>query len=644
VVTSAADSGSGTIRDALASAAPGDTISIPSEGDYQVTTAELAVTKDVTITGSGPGVRLVSDGNNRVFDVTASNVTISDLSIVDGEVVGDGAEGGGVFNGSGNLTLRNVVVRNNSLVSSDGSVSGAGVFNSTGDLQISGSTIESNAAEIIGSTGGFVSGGAVGNDSGHVTITGSIVIENSTGGGTGAAVSGGGISSTGGRLDVVDSTVESNEALGDAEPAGGGIITEGTTVNVTGSTVDGNSAVSTGNQVGGLGGGMVLHTGSGTISDSTITNNVASGGSGGGGGLFVADNTVEATNVTIASNSARGAGSGGANLFVASLGDGQTTFKPLNTIVADGTADGGGNCALSTGTSIVSQGHNLDSGNGCGFNAPGDLVNTEPRLGALRGNGGVTETLAPAPDSPVIDAGANSGCPAMDQRGVSRPQDGICDIGAFEQVFSSDVSASLSGAPRSVPVGVPFKVTLEVSDSGPDAAADDLAVSNLMPRGARLVSATAPQGSCSPSSCVLGGLAPGAHATVALTLLPTKPGVLSHAFGISSRRPDPSPASASMSVRVTPLALTGLSTSHHRFRFKLSAPARVTFTFARRAKGHLVKKFAVRAKAGTNAVRFKGRFPAGTYRVTATAHDAFGNKSKPRRLTLRLLDRSARLP
>jgi hypothetical protein len=46
-------------------------------------------------------------------------------------------------------------------------------------------------------------------------------------------------------------------------------------------------------------------------------------------------------------------------------------------------------------------------------------------------------------DSPVIDAGDNAACPAVDQRGVARPIDGdgdgvaVCDIGAveYEPVF-----------------------------------------------------------------------------------------------------------------------------------------------------------------------------------------------------------------
>ena len=55
-------------------------------------------------------------------------------------------------------------------------------------------------------------------------------------------------------------------------------------------------------------------------------------------------------------------------------------------------------------------------------------------LGPLAQNGGYTPTHALLVGSPAIDAGTNTGCPATDQRGISRPQPagGTCDIGAYE--------------------------------------------------------------------------------------------------------------------------------------------------------------------------------------------------------------------
>jgi len=102
------------------------------------------------------------------------------------------------------------------------------------------------------------------------------------------------------------------------------------------------------------------------------------------------------------------------------------TFK--NTIVADNFPENGYNYF---GT-VISSGHNLDSENSCGFDATGDLVNTDPMLGPLQDNGGPTFTCALPIDSPAVDAGDNSGAPDTDQRGVTRPQGTTVDIGAFE--------------------------------------------------------------------------------------------------------------------------------------------------------------------------------------------------------------------
>jgi hypothetical protein len=83
---------------------------------------------------------------------------------------------------------------------------------------------------------------------------------------------------------------------------------------------------------------------------------------------------------------------------------------------------------------ITSSGHNLSSDSSCSFTAAGDLQNTNPLLGPLAANGGPTPTHALLPGSPAFGAGTNIGCPATDQRGNTRPQGVLCDIGAFERV------------------------------------------------------------------------------------------------------------------------------------------------------------------------------------------------------------------
>jgi hypothetical protein len=60
----------------------------------------------------------------------------------------------------------------------------------------------------------------------------------------------------------------------------------------------------------------------------------------------------------------------------------------------------------------------------------GDIDNAWTAL-PLANNGGSTPTHALLEGSPAAD-GAGPGCPATDQRGISRPQGLRCDIGAFE--------------------------------------------------------------------------------------------------------------------------------------------------------------------------------------------------------------------
>ena len=238
-----------------------------------------------------------------------------------------------------------------------------------------------------------------------------------------AGVSGGGILNDG-TVTLTNSTVSGNRA----DTAGGGISnTFELTLNAV--TVSGNTANS---------GGGISNDFDMTLTNVTVSGNTAHTVGGG-----IAHNvTATLTAVTISDNTVEGDGPVGGDYYY--LGD--ATFKYV--IVAHSLA--GDNCT-GFGT-LTSGGHNLDTGNTCGFTGTGDRINqVDAHLAPLGPYGGPTYTQALLAGSPAIDAGGTD-CPppGNDQRGVLRPLDGngdgskVCDIGAYESdgTFTTTTSST----------------------------------------------------------------------------------------------------------------------------------------------------------------------------------------------------------
>jgi CSLREA domain-containing protein len=361
-----------------------------------------SVISDTRITGNAFGVRTsgfwireASSGPLRLVKTTVQGnhglgvggwypATLIDSVVADNE-------GNGLGSASGPFVLTNTTVTRNK---GDGIAGGGQLTNSTvsdnteqginGGGTLTNSTVSHNGGLGI-SGGGTLTNSTVSQNKGGITgpvnLTNSQIVDNHLDSG-----SGGGLNITG-TATIVASTIGNNSTPG----SGGGIyLADGATLALTNSTISGNSAAT---------GGGIYQAGAGTLS---------------------------LTNATIANNTASANGSG---LYKVS---GTTDFK--NTIVANNT--GSANCFHAT--PLTSLGNNIDSGASCSFNGPNDLSNTDPKLGPLTNNGGPTQTQALLSGSPAIDRGNPDGCPATDQRGVPRPQDGdgsppgTCDIGAFE--------------------------------------------------------------------------------------------------------------------------------------------------------------------------------------------------------------------
>ncbi len=206
---------------------------------------------------------------------------------------------------------------------------------------------------------------------------------------------------------------------------GSGIYNNGA-LTVTNSTVFSNTA--------GANGGGIYNAGTVTLINVTISGNT---GKTSGGGLFNNSGTANLNNVTIATNIAdsdrNGTGDGG-GIFRSG-----GTINLKNTLVGANVDNSAAAKHADCSGMLTSQGHNLlGNDTGCVFSAAdGDQVGTgsgpiDPRLGPLQNNGGPTPTHALLAGSRAIDAGDNVGCPATDQRGLSRPRGLACDIGAYE--------------------------------------------------------------------------------------------------------------------------------------------------------------------------------------------------------------------
>ncbi|MHB8806998.1 MAG: sortase [Anaerolineaceae bacterium] len=208
---------------------------------------------------------------------------------------------------------------------------------------------------------------------------------------------------TDGTLTIIDSSLSGNNASSE----GGGIFNNNNGVlSVINSTLSGNTA--------GNGGGIANYD------DLSITNCTFSGNTAiyEGGGIFN-DGTLDITNSTFSKNSAVNGG-GILNSY-------EGILNYSNTIIAYSTS--GGDCRVYPWASITGNINNLvENGSDCGT----PTLNGDPKLGELTENGGKTKTLALLSGSPAINAADPGLCPDEDQRGVSRPLGGICDIGAYE--------------------------------------------------------------------------------------------------------------------------------------------------------------------------------------------------------------------
>lgn len=412
--------GAGSLRSAILRAnatARADTIQFTPglSGTIALTSGELTVTHSVTIVGPTTRVLAVSGNHvSRVFTIAAgATVTISNLTITNGNAGAGRSAGGGILN-VGALTLRNVIMTDNTCgTGGGGAVKSAGIR-----LNIINSKLANNSSDLGGAIRNVLASTAFIR---NTTITANHAGNLDTGGG------GAGIYNQG-PMTIVTSTIAHNIGRGFVFIfSGGGILNTGA-LTILASTISGNLAQ-------GIGGG-IANTGPLSIVNSTIADNTALGGSGGGGAIVSAapGSSLAIFNCTITGNVDANGAAGG-------IICGARDVTIYNTVVAENFSTGTGSPDIA-GTITAGSGNFIGSGTpaltGITDGVNGNHVGTvaaplDPKLGALENNGGPTLTRLPRPDSPLINAGMNAFVMgATDHRGARRIKFGIVDIGAVE--------------------------------------------------------------------------------------------------------------------------------------------------------------------------------------------------------------------
>jgi len=197
-VTTLADSGSGSLRAAIAwaDANPGnDLINFAVTGTIALQSALPALTTNVTIEGPGANLLTIQGSSGTassggVFVVSAgASDSICGLTISGGKA----SYGGGVYN-SGTLTISNDMLANNA-----GTYYGGGVCN-VGNLTVIGSTF-------VGNHAGYYGGGIYAGSGDTTTISNSTFTTNSAG------YYGGAVANLYGMLTVTNATIAGNTAV-----------------------------------------------------------------------------------------------------------------------------------------------------------------------------------------------------------------------------------------------------------------------------------------------------------------------------------------------------------------------------------------------------------------------------------------------
>ncbi len=421
----------------------------PSDNSFHVVSADrvnqLAVLDGFTITGGNADEYIVTDDPNSsgggMYNLDSSP-TLVNLNFVENTA----KWGAGNYNNQSSPELTNVTFSGNVLIVGG---EGAGMYNlNQSSPKLTEVTFSSNV-------GSYEGGGAMVNQTQSSPTLRNVSFTNNLGGG---------MMNDGGSNPTLTNVIFS----GNSSMIGGGMFNRESSPTLSEVIFNGNS--------GSRGGGMYNQLSDPILSDVTFSGNTVTAYPeipsfiGDGGGMYNQRSDPALTNVTFSENTASVYGGGMYNTDIS---------KPLLTNVtfwgnAAGTSGGGiANIPLSPSSpvnptliNVILWGNNAPTGAGlyntdggtpqisysdiqdcggssswntnCGLDG-GYNIDADPLLGLLADNGGFTMTHALLEGSPAVDAGDPAACLDTDQRGVTRPQGVLCDMGAYEYEFPDEL-------------------------------------------------------------------------------------------------------------------------------------------------------------------------------------------------------------
>lgn len=453
-VTSSADSGPGSLREAITAMNVGLGGTHTIRFDLGPAPAPIVLAsslpplakKAVTIIGTDefdpdPVVVIDGDGQHPIFTASVGDgnafLALSHLTLRNGRREGNGgclvvitADGP-----PGLLSMQDVVMRNCRAQSAQGDLQGGAVFTYNRNLHISFSRFEDN---IVDGAGGALSANGASPGANTVDIFDTHFIGNRTQGGLGGQ--------NGGALNGlrVDAYVYRTRFIGnETSYSGVGVNDFGAAVHLSQGTLQLEESVIHRNR---SGAGLVVADGTGRSTWMTVRNtSIVDNDVGRGAALTFSHDRIEVRNNTVldlrTDDYFRPTG-----VFQFYTGDDPDAVMVLSNNLFGPTGQPSHRiCGTSSGSTVELHA-NLAVGAipGCGLD--GSTTLADLAIDALRDNGGAVETVSLRADSAALMAGTpgavgmmpRSLCMPVDARDVNRPTDSLalgfarCDVGAWE--------------------------------------------------------------------------------------------------------------------------------------------------------------------------------------------------------------------